>query len=109
MFHIRTGKPLTSDLITGAHSTPPSFSLRDINYCRSGCIVAQSQPAVSQHLRVLRQDHLVQVRKQGQQRIYSIDPQGLAELREYIESFWDTILDAFQEAAEKSAKEETDR
>jgi len=72
-------------------------------------VVPVSQPAVSQHLRVLRQAHLVQVRKQGQQRIYSIDPQGLAELRDYIESFWDTILDAFQEAAEKSAKEETDQ
>ena len=71
--------------------------------------VPVSQPAVSQHLRVLREARLVQVRKQGQQRIYSIDPQGLAELRDYIESFWDTILDAFQEAAEKSAKEETDQ
>ena len=72
-------------------------------------VVPVSQPAVSQHLRVLRQAHLVQVRKQGQQRIYSIDPQGMAELRDYIERFWDTILDAFQEAAEKSAKEETDQ
>ena len=71
--------------------------------------VPVSQPAVSQHLRVLREARLVQVRKQGQQRIYSIDPQGLAELRDYIESFWDTILDAFQEAAGKSAKEETDQ
>ena len=71
--------------------------------------VPVSQPAVSQHLSVLRETRLVQVRKQGQQRIYSIDPQGLAELRDYIESFWDTILDAFQEAAEKSAKEETDQ
>lgn len=68
--------------------------------------VPVSQPAVSQHLRVLRAAHLVQVHKQGQQRIYSVDPQGLLELRDYVDSFWDNILGAFQEATEKSAKEE---
>jgi DNA-binding transcriptional ArsR family regulator len=69
--------------------------------------VPVSQPAVSQHLRVLRQAHLVTVRKQGQQRIYSIDQRGLAELRDYIDSFWDAVLDAFQGAVDKSAREET--
>jgi hypothetical protein len=43
------------------------------------------------------------VQKQGQQRIYSLDPQGLAELRAYIDSFWDRVLEAFQSAAENSA------
>lgn len=71
--------------------------------------VPVSQPAVSQHLRVLREAKLVQVHKQGQHRIYSIDPRGLAELRDYIESFWDAVLGAFREATEKSAKEETDK
>lgn len=71
--------------------------------------VPVSQPAVSQHLRVLREAKLVQVHKQGQHRIYSIDPRGLAELRDYIESFWDAVLGAFREASEKSAKEETDK
>jgi DNA-binding transcriptional ArsR family regulator len=69
--------------------------------------VPVSQPAVSQHLRVLREARLVQVHKQGQQRIYSINRQGLAELRTYIESFWDTVLGAYQEAADKSTTEET--
>jgi DNA-binding transcriptional ArsR family regulator len=65
--------------------------------------VPVSQPAVSQHLRVLKDARLVRVQKQGQQRIYSLDPQGLAELRAYIDSFWDRVLEAFQSAAENSA------
>ena len=49
--------------------------------------VTVSRSAVSQHLRVLRAARLVQVRQQGQQRIYSLDPVGLAELRTYVERF----------------------
>jgi DNA-binding transcriptional ArsR family regulator len=65
-----------------------------------------SQPAVSQHLSVLRAAGLVSSRKAGQRRIYAIDPTGLAELRAYIESFWDGALSAFQAAAEEQALEE---
>jgi DNA-binding transcriptional ArsR family regulator len=72
-------------------------------------VVPVSQPAVSQHLRVLREARLVKVHKRGQQRFYSIDPEGLAELRDYIGSFWDIVLGAFQEATEKLAKEETSK
>lgn len=61
--------------------------------------VTVSQSAVSQHLRVLRAARLVQVRRQGQQRIYSLDPAGLAELRSYLESFWGHVLGAYQDAA----------
>ena len=68
--------------------------------------VTVSQSAVSQHLRVLRDARLVQVRRQGQQRIYSLDPAGLAELRSYLESFWDHVLGAYQEAAAQSPHEE---
>src|SRR5215210_3773373 len=69
-------------------------------------IVAVSQSAVSQHLRVLRAARLVQVRQQGQQRIYSLDPVGLAELRTYLESFWEHVLGAYQNAATHSAQQE---
>lgn len=62
-----------------------------------------SQPAVSQHLRVLKQARLVQVRKNGNQRIYSPQPQGLAELRTYVEGLWEDVLAAFQEAAAAEA------
>ena len=61
--------------------------------------VAVSQPAVSQHLRVLKDARLVQVHKRGRQRIYSVDPEGLAELRAYVENLWENVLGAFEEAA----------
>ena len=67
-------------------------------------IVPISQPAVSQHLRVLREARLVRVEKRGQQRIYHLNPVGLAELRQYVESFWDDVLRAFGEETEKMAK-----
>jgi DNA-binding transcriptional ArsR family regulator len=64
-------------------------------------IVPISQPAVSQHLRVLREARLVTVEKRGQQRIYQLNPVGLAELRNYVESLWDDVLRAFGEQAER--------
>ena len=67
-------------------------------------IVPISQPAVSQHLRVLREARLVRVEKRGQQRIYHLNPVGLAELRNYAESLWDVVLRAFGEEAERMAK-----
>ena len=63
--------------------------------------VSVSQPAVSQHLRVLKDARLVQVQKQGRQRIYSVDPEGLVELRAYVENLWENVLGAFEEAAEE--------
>jgi DNA-binding transcriptional ArsR family regulator len=66
-------------------------------------IVPISQPAVSQHLRVLREAQLVKVEKRGQQRIYHLNPVGLAELRRYAESLWDDVLNAFGEEAERMA------
>lgn len=65
-----------------------------------------SQPAVSQHLRVLKDARLVQVQKRAQQRIYRIDPNGLADLRAYVEGLWADVLGSFQEAAQQLAQEE---
>lgn len=62
-----------------------------------------SQPAVSQHLRVLRDARLVRVEKRGQQRIYHLNPVGLAELRDYVEGLWDDVLSAFGEEAARMA------
>jgi DNA-binding transcriptional ArsR family regulator len=53
------------------------------------------QPTVSQHLRVLRQARLVDDRREGTHRYYSARREGLAELRTYIESFWDDVLAAY--------------
>src|SRR5574339_1316278 len=64
-------------------------------------IVPISQPAVSQHLKVLRDARLVRVEKKGRQRIYHLNPIGLAELKQYTESLWDDVLRAFGEEAER--------
>jgi DNA-binding transcriptional ArsR family regulator len=60
-----------------------------------------SRPAVSQHLRVLRGAGLVRERREGTRRLYRVDPQGLAALRTYLESFWTDVLAAFKAAAEQ--------
>jgi DNA-binding transcriptional ArsR family regulator len=65
-----------------------------------------SQPAVSQHLRLLKSANLVIVKKRGQQRIYRLNLEGLADLRAYIESFWDGVLGAYQQSAEGPNNEE---
>ena len=54
-----------------------------------------SRPAVSQHLKVLETSGLVAARKEGQRRIYAIEPKGLADLRRYLDGLWGTALEAF--------------
>jgi DNA-binding transcriptional ArsR family regulator len=62
-----------------------------------------SRPAVSQHLRVLKEAGLVLDRKDGTRRIYSVDPQGLTDIRAYFDSFWDEALDRFAAEARKES------
>ena len=62
--------------------------------------VPVSRPAVSQHLRVLKEAGLVSDRQEGTRRVYSIDPAGLEEAREWIDRMWDRALAAFKHAAE---------
>ena len=59
-----------------------------------------SRPAVSQHLRVLKGAGLVNERRQGTRHLYSIDAEGLAALRTYLESYWQNALVAFKDAAD---------
>jgi DNA-binding transcriptional ArsR family regulator len=68
-------------------------------------VAGTSQPAVSQHLRVLLEARLVQVEPQGTRRIYSLNPDGLAELRAYVEAAWEGVLKSFQDAANRKAAE----
>ena len=63
-----------------------------------------SRPAVSQHLRVLKEAGLVTERQNGTRRLYRVDPDGLAELREYLEGFWEEALASFKTAAEKEER-----
>ena len=65
-----------------------------------------SRPAVSQHLRVLKEAGLVTERRNGTRRLYRVDTDGLAEVRDYLESFWTDVLAAFEAAAEAEAKKE---
>ncbi len=62
-----------------------------------------SRPAVSQHLRVLKGAGLVTEQRAGTRRLYRVDTDGLAEVREYFESFWTDVLAAFEAAAEAEA------
>lgn len=61
-----------------------------------------SRPAVSQHLKVLKEAGLVLDEAVGTRRIYSIDPQGLEPLRTWVESMWDQALGNFAAAVERS-------
>ena len=60
-----------------------------------------SRPAVSQHLKVLKDAGLVTDRAEGTRRVYQIDPAGLGALRQWLDRFWDISLDAFKKAAEQ--------
>jgi DNA-binding transcriptional ArsR family regulator len=59
-----------------------------------------TRPAVSQHLRALKDAGLVADRPEGAKRIYYIDPHGLGELRRWLDGFWDEALAAFKDAVE---------
>ena len=63
-----------------------------------------TRPAVSQHLKVLKDAGLVADRSVGTRRIYYIDPRGLGAMRAWLDQFWEAALDAFKLAAEAEAK-----
>src|SRR5579872_99781 len=65
-----------------------------------------TRPAVSQHLKVLKDAGLVTDRSEGTRRIYYIDPKGLGAMRAWLDQFWDSALAAFAAEAERSAKRE---
>ncbi|MGZ4167135.1 MAG: ArsR/SmtB family transcription factor [Solirubrobacteraceae bacterium] len=65
-----------------------------------------SRPAVSQHLKVLKQAGLVSDLAAGNRRIYRMDPRGLQDLRAYLDHFWNQAMAAFKTAAEQPPKEE---
>ena len=65
-----------------------------------------SRPAVSQHLRVLKEAGLVSERRNGTRRLYRIEPDGIAALRAYFDEFWSRALDAFKAAAENEGRRE---
>jgi DNA-binding transcriptional ArsR family regulator len=89
-----TRRKVFERLRTGSHP---------VNVLAAGLPV--SRPAVSQHLRVLKEAGLVEERSEGVRRIYSLRREGLAELRDWLDSFWGDALEAFQVEAEKSHRQ----
>ena len=75
---------------------------RAVNVIAAGLPV--SRPAVSQHLKVLKSAGLVEERNEGVRRIYSLRREGLLDLREWLDGFWDDALEAFKLEAERSHK-----
>jgi len=66
-----------------------------------------SRPAVSQHLKVLKDAGLVVDRAAGTRRIYRVDPEGIGALRAYLDQFWNRSLAAYKEAVEQRAEEDS--
>ena len=60
-----------------------------------------SRPAVSQHLKVLLDAGLVNVRHEGTRNVYQVNPRAVAEMRAYLDRFWENALAAFKDAAER--------
>ena len=64
-----------------------------------------SRPAVSQHLKILKEAGLVRDHADGTRRIYRIDPAGLGAIRAWLDRYWDKALAAYAEAAEREDEE----
>jgi DNA-binding transcriptional ArsR family regulator len=80
--------PTRRDILDGLRGGP-----RPVGEIAAGLPV--SRPAVSQHLRVLKEAGLVTERRRGTRCFYGVEPHGLAELRRYLDSLWSDALDAF--------------
>ena len=68
-----------------------------------------TRPAISQHLGVLKEAGLVEERRNGTQRLYRARPQGLAELKAFLDGFWDEKLEALQREAERKEQQRDKR
>jgi DNA-binding transcriptional ArsR family regulator len=71
-------------------------------------VLPVSRPAVSQHLKVLRDVGLVRDERAGTRRLYRVDPAGLAVLRTYLDQFWERSLAAFEQATRDEEGQEHD-
>jgi len=95
--------------MTAAHAIADPIRRRVLELVRDGEVpagrlaaeFAVSRPAVSRHLRVLREAGLVSERREGRQRLYRANPAPLAELRSWLDDYWLGRLDALRELAER--------
>jgi DNA-binding transcriptional ArsR family regulator len=96
--------------VEAAHAIADSTRRRILELVRDGEVPAGeladafpvSRPAVSRHLRVLREAGLVRERRDGRLRLYRADPAPLEELRAWLDQYWAERLDALQSLAEES-------
>jgi DNA-binding transcriptional ArsR family regulator len=65
-----------------------------------------TRPAVSQHLKVLKEAGLVTDRADGTRRLYQINPEGVDALRAYLDRFWDRALASYKQAVEQGQEEQ---
>ena len=83
-------------------------SLDDLERERAAGDIAQhfdvSRPAISKHLRILREAGLVDERRKGTQRLYSARAESLLELRRFLDGFWDEGLQAIKQEAEAGSR-----
>jgi DNA-binding transcriptional ArsR family regulator len=89
--------------LLGDPSRRAIFELLGRRPCSVGELAVQlpiSRPAVSQHLRVLKDGGLVVSQAEGTRRVYRLNPAGVGALRAYLDRVWDDALTAFQKAAE---------
>lgn len=87
------------------------FELLARRPCSVGELAEQlpiSRPAVSQHLRVLRDGGLVVSRAEGTRRVYRLDPEGIGAMRAWLDGVWDSALTSFQKAADAAADDSFD-
>ena len=85
------------------------FELLARRPCSVGELARQlpvSRPAVSQHLRVLKDGGLVVSRAEGTRRVYQLNPDGVSALRAYLDRVWDEALTAFQKTADDPEQEQ---
>jgi DNA-binding transcriptional ArsR family regulator len=63
-----------------------------------------SRPAVSQHLKVLREARLITMTRDGTRSIYQVDEEGIQAMRDYLDGFWSKAMDSFKQVAEQIEK-----
>src|SRR5512134_3987818 len=98
---------MANDLVLGALADPTRRRLiarlrrRPHSVGELARFLHVTQPAVSQHLAVLRRVRLVRSRAEGQRRIYGLDPAGIAAIREYVEGMWTDALASYTKTFEE--------
>jgi DNA-binding transcriptional ArsR family regulator len=68
-----------------------------------------SRPAVSQHLKILKAAGLVVDVQVGTRRVYSLDPEGIAGMRDYLDRFWNTALHSFRARVEQQVEQQVEQ